>query len=279
MARDMAVRSDSAQRSLAVEPPAEAEAPPVLPETSGWPELPPALDRVMRLNLADDARYLPPPGDRVVEYARIALRHTLGILEPAHPSRIEEWMDRVQVAVAVPPDDGDSRMRVASIHALSGDLPAVCWTVETWRAFLRRGPEARFWPGAPEVDGFLRPIGDAFRAKLAALGRIASVGRILPPPRVPTRDELERQAWQAKTDAERVAVIDAIRAKHGFGPSGLGRQETPVFQKTDVPVNQPPPRPPRYPSPEQLRDMREASRRKHGLPPLDAALPPGRKTP
>ena len=98
--------------------------------------------------------------------------------------------------------------------------------METWKAFLRRGPDAEFWPATADVDGFLRPIADQHRARLATLRRIAADGS-LPSRLEPSPPELVSEA-ACMTLAEPDAAIAAIRAKHGVPRSSAGNDEEEV---------------------------------------------------
>ena len=106
--------------------------------------------------------------------------------------------------------------------------------METWKAFLRRGPDAKFWPGAADVDWFLRPIADQHRAKLATLRRIADVSRA-PKATAPEPPEPVSEAARM-TAAEISAAVDAIRAKFSVPrrPANDGGEA----DRTPVPVSQ-----------------------------------------
>ena len=142
--------------------------------------------------------------------------------QPVARAVIEGWLHRVALGVVNAPDLEGPKPRVAAILALSGDLPRLCWTMETWQAFLRRGPDGKFWPAAAEVDGFLRPIAEEHRAKLATLRRSAVGTTAVRPATAP--DEPVSEAARMKL-AERDAAIAAIRAKHDFPRVGAGHDD------------------------------------------------------
>lgn len=105
--------------------------------------------------------------------------------------------------------------------------------METWKAFLRRGPDAKFWLGAADVDGFLRPIADQHRAKTATLRRITAGGST-PERTEPSRPEPVSEAARM-TLVERDAAIAAIRTKHGIPRPGAGHDDGEVG-RTPPPV-------------------------------------------
>lgn len=207
--------------------------------------------------------YLPRPGDPVIAMARVALDGVGSMMQTTPPAVIGEWLNRLALAVANPPGPAEMRPRRSAIIMASGDLPRMCWTVETWKAYLRSGPSARFWPAVADVDGFLRPIAEQHAAKLDALRRIAAVGSA-PAPAPPVEPISEAAAM---TLAERDAAINAIRGKHGYRrhdyPPDEDDSPTPPAVRS-VPV-----------SDEALRLIRERRRADMGLPPLAAAKPKG----
>ena len=148
-----------------------------VPQSVELPTLPPELVRALgMLDGEASDRYLPRPGEVSIPQAIAAIPAYSAAALPIDRAVMDGWLDRVALSVANPPGTDGRKAKGAAFIALSGDLPQLCWTMETWRAFLRRGPDARFWPAASDVAGFLRPIADQHLAKLALLHRIAAVG-------------------------------------------------------------------------------------------------------
>ena len=139
--------------------------------------------------------------------------------------------------------------------------------METWTALLRRGPDAKFWPGAADVDGFLRLIADQHRAKIATLRRIAAGGST-PERTEPSRPEPVSEAARM-TAAEISAAVKAIRAKYGVPrrPANDGEKA----DRTPVPIHSVPV------DPVALKAFRARCRAALGLAPLPNATPPSTK--
>ena len=206
-----------------------------VPQHAAVPDLPPELVRACAMTEGElTDRYLPLPGAVAIEQAVAVIPAYVATDEPVARSAIEGWLDRLMLAVVNPPDPDGHKARMAAIIALSGDLPRMCWTMETWQGFLRRGPDAKFWPGAADVDWFLRPIADQHRAKLATLRRIADVSRA-PKATAPEPPEPVSEAARM-TAAEISAAVDAIRAKFSVPrrPANDGGEA----DRTPVPVSQ-----------------------------------------
>lgn len=212
-------------------------------------------------------RYLPRPGHVAIEQTIAAILAYAAVDEPTSREVVEGWLDRVMLAVVNPPDPDERGARMAAIIALAGDFPRLCWTMETWKAFLRRGPDAKFWPGAADVDGFLRLIADQHRAKIATLRRIAAGGST-PERTEPSRPEPVSEAARM-TAAEISAAVKAIRAKYGVPrrPANDGEKA----DRTPVPIHSVPV------DPVALKAFRARCRAALGLAPLPNATPPSTK--
>lgn len=236
-----------------------------LPPRADLPDLPLELARAVRTTEGEVSdRYLPRPGDVSIRQAIVAIPAYAAGDEAATDDTLNGWLDRVALAVVNAPGSEGRKAKGAAFIALSGDLPRVCWTLETWQAFMRRGPDARFWPAAAEVDGFLRPIAEQHRAKLATLRRIAAVGS-KPERPDPSPPELVSEVARM-TLAERDAAIAAIRAKHGVprrDPAGDdgGSQGAPPPVRA-IPV-----------SDAALQAIRDRRRAQLGIAPLPKAKP------
>lgn len=234
-----------------------------LPQSANVPQLPPELARAVRMTAGDASdRYLPRPGKVLIAQAAALIPAYAAADALASRDVMEGWLSRMALAVVNPPDLDGPKPRLATIIALSGDLPVLCWTKETWQAFLRRGPDARFWPAAADLDGFLRPIADQHRAKLATLRHIAAVGSKpeRPDPAPAAGDEVSEVA--SMTLEEREAVIAAIYAKHGPIRFNTARDE--------AEAERPPPVQAAPVSPEALQAFRVRCRALVGLLPLPA---------
>lgn len=206
-----------------------------IPARTELPDTPPELARALRMTEGEASdRYLPRPGEVAIAQAAALIPAYAAADEPTARDAIKGWLDRVSMAVVNAPLPEAHKAGLAAFFALSGDLPRLCWTMETWQAFLRRGPDARFWPAVSDVDLFLRPIADKHRAKLATLRRIAAAGSAPDKPEPPPVEEASEAARM--TMAEREAVVAAIRAKHGLPPSGAGRsQREPTGDRPPIP--------------------------------------------
>ena len=120
-----------------------------LPQHAAVPDFPPELVPAVAMTDGETSdRYLPRPGHVAIEQAIAAIPADAAVDEPISRDVVEGWLDRVMLAVVNPPDPDERRARLAAIIALAGDWPRLCWTMETWKAFLRRGPDAKFWPVA-----------------------------------------------------------------------------------------------------------------------------------
>ena len=195
-----------------------------LPQSAYVPDPPPELARAVRITEGEASdRYLPVTGDVSISQAEALIPAYAAADQPVARAVIEGWLDRVALGVVNAPDLEGPKPRVAAILALSGELPRLCWTMETWQAFLRRGPAGKFWPAAAEVDGFLRPTAEEHRAKLATLRRIAAVDTTAERPAT-APDELVSEAARM-TLAERDAAIAAIPAKHDIPRAGAGHDD------------------------------------------------------
>ena len=237
-----------------------------VPQHAGMPDLPPELARAYAMTAGElSDRYLPLPGEVAIEQAKAVIPAYAAADQPTTKGTIEGWLDRVALAVANAPDPDGLKAFMAAFIALSGDLPQMCWTMETWRAFLGRGPEARFWPCAAEVDLFLRPIAERHRAKLATLRRMAAVGTASGKAAGERQEPVSEAARM--TLAERDAAITAIRAKHGIprsSPASTAAEAARALPAIhSVPV-----------APAVLQALRDRRRAALGLAPVAAPTQP-----
>lgn len=191
------------------------------------------------LGLAADAAmtygvFRAPPPTRQSE-ARAALP-ALNAALSARPTRslVKAWLEGVAAACNNPPGDVDFDLRLMSVIETSGDLPAAMWTPETRRELVRSKGAQMFWPGAGEVDAFLRAKHDQLVRMRDGILAIASHGQAQagrsvapepgPEPVKPASVE-ERDRILSRFRAEYSQAMEPIREAASARPAGGMRVE------------------------------------------------------
>jgi hypothetical protein len=103
----------------------------------------------------------------------VAERYRKMLDAPVTRAQLVAWLGAVNAACRNPQNEADLRVRINAIGQDCAHLPGACFTVESRRALYA---ETRFFPSAGDVLAVVEPIAKGWRAKLAALERIANPG-------------------------------------------------------------------------------------------------------
>ncbi|MDB5243740.1 MAG: hypothetical protein JWP57_4366 [Spirosoma sp.] len=170
----------------------------------------------------------PPPPARVREARAVLPVLQDRLAAPTSPAVIRAWLMGVATACNNPPAEGDFLARLASVVEASSDLPECVWTVDNRRAFIRAGGSKFFWPGAGEVDEFLRGKLNELTRQREGLLRVATFGQsqaAAPEPAgVKPASVVERDAILAKFRGDFAQAMEPVR-EAAARPAGKMRVE------------------------------------------------------
>ena len=116
---------------------------------------------------------------------------------PLRLDAVTMWLRQLAGAVSKPPTTDEFDKRLASVMLTCGDICVAAWTTKTCVEFSRG---CKWWPGDAEIDEFLRPISNGFKAKHRALARVVKTATV---PIV---------ARQKPTEEEKAAVASSVTA-------------------------------------------------------------------
>ncbi|HEY0205258.1 MAG TPA: hypothetical protein VGC15_14035 [Acetobacteraceae bacterium] len=237
-----------------------------LPPRLPAPELSAGLRRAVELVRLDSRRHLPGVAPALGTEACDLVAAMRDLCTPAAVEVVDAWMERVFIGCNNPPNTKGKLLRVAAVLGVCGDLPRACWTGETYASYVRHyGEKSDWWPGPGMVDAFLRPIGAELASRRSALEQIAAGLPVLAAPDAAAD-------WDDPTPEGRARIVRGIVAKLGGG--GVRREARGVAEQIEAVVAKQGPRATRYPTADQLREMRAARRREMGLAPLGRSRPP-----
>ncbi len=226
---------------------------PPLPERIELPILPASLRHMIRLAESERNPLDGQAGEcwpNVRGRAQAAVPVLRDACQPAPFGTIAAWMSWIAMGCVKTPDPFMQELRTVMVADLCGDLPAFCWTRETRRAFVMRGPEGKYFPGDSEVALFLRAVAYPVQSQLRALEVLLAADRDA---------EAAKQAGAGllEDDAPRGDVLRLV----GEVRAGLLMPEWPRQREPSQPLPDAPP-PPRasYAQGQHLADIRESAR-------------------